>query len=118
MASVVPSTPPARRRLIRIVRPTSMHPRYQDWINYLFDHPVADPAWHWDIDAPSLIADEPEIAELIELPFRNSATDLKRFTDVQLSQGLASAQIIGTTVQQVHISHNFRLILSDLMLLM
>ena len=65
-----------------------MHPRYQDWINHLFDHPVADPAWHWDLDAPSFSAEEPEIAELIELTFRNSATDLNRFTDAQLNQGL------------------------------
>jgi hypothetical protein len=22
-----------------------------DWIAHVFDHPVTDPAWHWDIDA-------------------------------------------------------------------
>jgi hypothetical protein len=65
-----------------------MHSRYQEWLNHLFDHPVSDPAWHWDLDAPSFSAEEPEIAELIELTFRNSATDLPRFTDAQLNQGL------------------------------
>ncbi|MDB6069098.1 MAG: hypothetical protein JWL81_269 [Verrucomicrobiales bacterium] len=65
-----------------------MHPRYLDWINHVFDHPVADSAWHWDVDAPSFSAEEPEIAELIELTFCNSATDLQRFTDAQLNQGL------------------------------
>lgn len=65
-----------------------MHSRYQEWLNHLFDHPIAEPAWHWDIDAPSFIADESEIAELIELTFRNSATDFQRFSDAQLNQGL------------------------------
>lgn len=65
-----------------------MHPRYQEWINHLFDHPVADPEWHWDDDASAFLAEEPEIAELIELTFRNSGSDLQRFSDAQLNQGL------------------------------
>jgi len=64
-----------------------MHFRYQEWIDHLFDHPVTNPAWYWDIEAPSFSAEEPEIAELIELTFRNSASDLQRFTDAQLNQG-------------------------------
>ncbi len=65
-----------------------MHPRYQDWIRHLFDHPVVEPAWHWKVNAPEFLADEPEIAELIELTFRNSGTDLQHFSDAQLNQGL------------------------------
>jgi hypothetical protein len=22
---------------------------FEDWITSVFDHPVTDPAWHWDI---------------------------------------------------------------------
>jgi hypothetical protein len=65
-----------------------MQPRYQEWLNHLFDHPVADPAWHWEVDAPVFVADEPEIAELIELTFQNSGADLQRFSDAQLNLGL------------------------------
>lgn len=65
-----------------------MHSRYQEWLTHLFDHPVSEPAWHWDLDAPSFLAEESEIAELIELTFLNSSTDLHRFTDAQLNQGL------------------------------
>ncbi len=64
-----------------------MHPRYEEWLEHIFDHPVFDPAWHWSRDAPSFEADDAEIAALIELTFLHSGRDLTRFTDAQMNQG-------------------------------
>ncbi len=65
-----------------------MHPRYQSWLRYAFDHPVADPEWHHDLDAPTFDADENTIAQLIDCTFRNAGQDLARFSDAQVNQGL------------------------------
>lgn len=28
------------------------HLEFDEWLAWVFDHPVADPAWHWDEGAP------------------------------------------------------------------
>jgi len=57
-----------------------------NWIAHVFDHPVADPAWHWDPDAPSW-EDSPEnIAILITETFEQSGELLAPFSDAQLDQ--------------------------------
>jgi hypothetical protein len=58
------------------------------WIRYVFDHPVADPAWHFDIDAPYHELSAARSAELIADTFERSGEVLQRFTDAQLNQGL------------------------------
>jgi hypothetical protein len=65
-----------------------MHPRYQDWIRYVFDHPVNDPQWYFDVDAPSFEATEEDYADLIRETFLRSGEDLVEFSDAQVNQGI------------------------------
>ena len=58
-----------------------------DWIAYVFDHPVADPAWHWSLDAPSWEGASEQTATFIAETFERSGELLARFTDEQLNQG-------------------------------
>ena len=58
-----------------------MHPRYKEWISHLFVETASN-------EDNSPFVDETEIAELIELTFRNSGSDLQGFTDTRLNQGL------------------------------
>ena len=58
-----------------------------EWVSYLFDHPVTDPAWHFDVDSPYLQVDAERAAELIAETFEASGTLLAPFTDAQLNQG-------------------------------
>jgi hypothetical protein len=57
------------------------------WIRYVFDHPVADPAWHFDIDAPYHELSAADSARLIAETFEQSGALLRSFTDAQLNQG-------------------------------
>lgn len=57
-----------------------------DWIAHLFDHPVADPAWHWSSDAPLWQDSAERIATFIADTFERSGELLARFTDAQLNQ--------------------------------
>jgi hypothetical protein len=58
-----------------------------DWIAHVFDHPVTDPAWHWDIHTqhPDLSAEQAllYIAETCE----RAPELLASYTDAQLDQG-------------------------------
>src|ERR1700748_2168828 len=57
------------------------------WITHVFDHPVADPAWHWSLDA-ALWEDHPEkVVGYIADTFEQSGERLARFSDAQLNQG-------------------------------
>ena len=65
-----------------------MHPRYNEWINFVFDHPVEDPAWHWDIDCPMFEGSESDYLELIRLTFMHAGKDLVHFSNAQVNQGI------------------------------
>jgi hypothetical protein len=65
-----------------------MHERYEEWLDYLFDHEVTASAWHWAADAPVFEASELDYAVLIGETFRRAGRDLLRFSDAQLNQGL------------------------------
>lgn len=58
------------------------------WIRFVFDHPVAETAWHFDIDAPYLELPPARTAELVAETFERSGELLQRFSDAQLNQGL------------------------------
>lgn len=64
-----------------------MHPRYQEWLAHVFDHPVEKEAWHWGSEA-SFEGDEAAVAVLLEETFTRSGSDLLHFTDAQVNQGL------------------------------
>ena len=65
-----------------------MHARYDEWIGFIFDHPVPNPTWHWTSDAPAFEASGEDYAVLIEQTFTNSGRDLSRFSDAQVNQGI------------------------------
>ena len=57
------------------------------WVDHLFDHPVAEPAWHWAIGAPRWDDSAEGVATLIARTFENSGELLNRFSAEQLNQG-------------------------------
>jgi len=62
---------------------------FEEWISYIFDHPVSDPAWHWDIDVPQWNEEDHNaevVAYMTEL-FENAQEVLKPFSNAQLNQG-------------------------------
>jgi hypothetical protein len=65
-----------------------MHSRYQEWIQYVFNHPVNDPQWYFDLDAPDFRAAEEDYADLICETFSRAGDDLVRFSDAQVNQGV------------------------------
>ena len=58
-----------------------------NWIAHVFDHPVADPAWHWSSDAPAWEGSSEDTVALVADTFERSGELLARFTDEQLNQG-------------------------------
>jgi hypothetical protein len=63
---------------------------FEEWVQYVFDHPAEEMAWHWDIDADDLSVDESHtitVAYLTQL-FKTSGKALLPFTDAQVDQGL------------------------------
>lgn len=66
----------------RAAEPVSL----SQWIAYIFDHPVADPAWHFSVDSPLLDPGPTRVAELIAETFEAAGTLLQPFSDAQLNQ--------------------------------
>lgn len=56
------------------------------WIEYVFDHRVTDPAWHWAPGVPEWQGTPAEIATNIGETFEQSGRLLARFSDEQLNQ--------------------------------
>jgi len=56
------------------------------WIEYVFDHPATDPAWHWAPDAPEWGEPPAQVATHIAEAFKDSGRLLARFSDEQLNQ--------------------------------
>ncbi len=63
------------------------NPALSEWIAHVFDHPVAEPAWHWALDAPPWPGAPAELGTLIAETFERAGDRLARFTDGQLAQG-------------------------------
>lgn len=59
----------------------------EQWIDYVFDHPVTEPAWHWSADAPNLDLGAERTATVIAETFERGGELLARFSDAQLNQG-------------------------------
>ena len=65
-----------------------MNPRYQEWLDHVFNHEVKNPQWHFDSDAPVFEAPDSEIAELLMQTFLNAGNDLAEYSDAQVDQGI------------------------------
>ena len=59
----------------------------QQWIAYIFDHPIASPEWYWSLDAPEWQGARVDIPALVADTFEHAAELLARFSDEQLDQG-------------------------------
>lgn len=67
---------------------TVSDPDLRSWIDYVFDHPVSDPAWHWAPEAARLTLTPTREAELYAETFERSEEMLQRFSSAQVDQGL------------------------------
>jgi hypothetical protein len=64
-----------------------MNSTLDEWIRFVFDHPVTETAWHFDIDAQDMVLSPEQAALLIAETFERGAELLQPFTDAQLNQG-------------------------------
>jgi hypothetical protein len=68
--------------------PALTDPPFEEWVRYLFDHPVTDPAWHWD-DADRVELAPRQVVSYAARLFQESAEQLAPYTDGQVNQGLS-----------------------------
>ena len=61
---------------------------FEEWITHIFDHPVTDPAWHWDMNAEWWSSSSEEQVSYMRQLFENAGTVLARYSDAQVNQGL------------------------------
>lgn len=61
---------------------------FEEWLNYVFDHPVTDPAWYWDIDDDLDDGPPATTVDYMTQLFENAASVLRPFSDAQVNQGL------------------------------
>jgi len=62
--------------------------RYEDWKRYVFDRPVSDEPWYFDLYDDEFVADKNELVQLITYTFENCGTDLACYSDEQIRHGL------------------------------
>jgi hypothetical protein len=67
-----------------------LEPSFESWLEQVFDHPVEDPAWHWNMDFDTqtfrpLPATALSYAQRL---FANPEVVATRYTNAQLNQGL------------------------------
>ena len=61
---------------------------FEQWIDGIFDHPVTEPAWFWDLDADTCVEDDETNADYLARLFTDSDRLLRRFDNGQVGQGL------------------------------
>jgi hypothetical protein len=63
---------------------------FEEWLTFVFDHPVTKPEWYWKINRDDWDANrEPARAVAhITFAFDNPTAAFSRFSDAQISQGL------------------------------
>lgn len=61
---------------------------YQKWINHVFKHPVLEPQWYFDIDAPNFEVSNTEFVFLFIKTMLRCGIDLLEFDNAQVNQGL------------------------------
>ena len=60
--------------------------KFDAWVDHVFDHPVVDPAWHWDISADVTEPSPATSVGYLTKLFKSADTILARFSDEQLNQ--------------------------------
>ena len=63
---------------------------FEQWLAYVFDHPVGDAkqAWYWDIDRDWWHEDPADTIQFLTRAFENAAVVFEPYSDAQLNQGL------------------------------
>jgi hypothetical protein len=59
---------------------------FEVWLKYVFDRPVTDPAWYYNVDEPLEIPAASYIQNCTRL-FSGAAEHLRQFSDAQVNQG-------------------------------
>ena len=67
---------------------SGMDASYEAWIAHCFDHPVHDPAWHFDADALEWPASPTVTLVHLTRFFSNPSAVLAPYSDAQINQGL------------------------------
>jgi hypothetical protein len=61
---------------------------FEQWVQGIFDHPVTEPAWYWEVDADTCVEDDETNVSYLAQLFTTSDQVLRRFDDAQVGQGL------------------------------
>jgi hypothetical protein len=63
---------------------------FEEWLTYVFDHPVEDhkEAWYWDMDRDWWKEDPDDAIRFMIQAFENAAVVFQPYSDAQLNQGL------------------------------
>ncbi|MBP5977315.1 leucine-rich repeat domain-containing protein [Brasilonema sp. CT11] len=62
---------------------------FENWVKYLFEHPVTEPAWHWQDGEDWLWDVPPEVTvAYVTKVFENPQEVFQSFSDAQVNQGL------------------------------
>jgi hypothetical protein len=61
---------------------------FEHWVNWIFDHPVAEPEWYQDTNVEFWVASPVVKLDYITRLFESAPTCLRGFSDAQASEGL------------------------------
>lgn len=61
---------------------------FEEWVVHIFDHPVTNPAWHFDPNSAWWYSSEEESISYLTQLFENNGAILAPYSDAQLNQGL------------------------------
>jgi hypothetical protein len=61
---------------------------FEQWLAHVFDHPVREPAWYFDLDAGWWDGPALDRVRFLTRAFEGAKTHFQPYTDAQLNQGL------------------------------
>lgn len=61
---------------------------FEDWVRHMFDHPVTESAWYWDMDADRADLPADLVVAYATTLFEQSGALLDAYTNAQANQGL------------------------------
>lgn len=61
---------------------------FDEWMRHIFDHPVANPAWHWDEEADYAELKPQRVVIYATELFQHAGLLLAPYSDAQVNQGL------------------------------
>jgi len=63
---------------------------FEEWLTFVFDHPVEAQKleWYWDLDSDEWDENSADVIQFLTQAFENAADVFKPYSDAQLNQGL------------------------------